>query len=32
MVASADIEDHKVVEPGKDAASDPGTLSVEQAG
>ncbi|MGW4103861.1 hypothetical protein [Streptomyces sp. NPDC004976] len=32
VVASADIEDHKVVEPGKDAVSDPGTLSVEQAG
>lgn len=31
VISSADLEDHKVTEPGKDAVSDPGTLSVEQA-
>ncbi|MEZ3178266.1 hypothetical protein KYY02_05940 [Streptomyces pimonensis] len=31
VIAPADLEDHKVAEPGKDDVPDPGTLSVEQA-
>jgi hypothetical protein len=31
VIASADLKDHKVVEPGKDDVSDPGTLTVERA-
>ncbi|MFI2504444.1 hypothetical protein [Streptomyces sp. NPDC018972] len=31
VIASADLKDHKVAEPGKDDVFDPGTLSVERA-